>query len=99
MKNIKRDLKNNVNTVIYILLAISIILIFLGKDKYIGVVTNWAVSIITGLITTALSQSIVQKFSAGSLEKVFLNITIFGKKYSISFFILISILVKILIFK
>lgn len=99
MKNIERNLKNNVTAVIYILLAISIILIFLGKDKYIGVVTNWAVSIITGLITTALSQSVVQKFSSGNLEKVFLKITLFGKQYSVSFFILISILAKILIFK
>jgi len=99
MKNIKRDLKNNVNAVIYLLLAISIVLIFLGKDKYIGIVTNWAVSIITGLIMTALSQSIVQKFSGGSLEKVFLNIKIFGKRYSVSIFIIVSILVKILIFK
>jgi len=99
MKNIRKDLKNNVNAVIYVLLAISIILIFMGKDKYIGIVTNWAVSIIIGLITTTLSQSFVQRFSGGSLEKIFLNITIFGKKYSISFFILISIIVKMLIFK
>ena len=99
MKDVKKELKNNVNAVVSILLAISIILIFMGKDKYIGVVTNWAVSIITGLFTTALSQKIVQRFSGGSLEKIFLNITVFGKKYSVSVFILISIIVKMLIFK
>ena len=99
MKNIKKELKKNINLVVYLLLAVSIILIYLGKDKYIGVVTNWAVSILIGLITTALSQSIVQRFTGGSLERIFLNVTILGKEYSVSIFIIISIIVKFFIFK
>ena len=99
MKNIEKDFNNKVKLVFAILLAVSILLIYLGKDNYIGVVKNLAASIIIGLFTTALSQSIVQRFTGGSLEQIFLNVNILGKKYSISIFIIISIMVKLFIFK
>jgi len=98
VRKIEKELKNKMNVVVYLLLLISIILILIGKDQYIGNVTDWTVSIITGMIATALSQSLVQSLSGKSLKRIFLNIKVFNKKYSVSIFIIVSMAVKIWLF-
>ena len=98
MKDIKKDFKNNLKLISKLVVIIIAILAYLDKGHHISIIIDWTVAIIVSLFITASSQSLVQRITKGSLEKIFLKIKIRGKEYSVSFFIIVSVLIKLILF-
>ena len=98
MKNIRKDVRNKVKLVFTILILIMIILIYTNKTHLNDFFIGWSVSILTGIILTGIAQSFVQGFSGNKLEKLFLNVKIRGKRYSISLFLIATLAVRYILF-
>ncbi len=97
-KNYELEFRKRVKLLVFALIAIFVILLAFNKEDYFSKVVGWSIALITGLGFTAISSSFVQRISNGVLEKIMLTINIKGRKYSISFFVIVSMLVKQLLF-
>ena len=98
MKDIEGKFRKNIQIGIKIFIAIVIFLIFIGKENYTNLIAQWFSIILIGLGTTAISQPFVQQLTGDFFVKYLLNIKILGKEFSISLFIIISLVVTFWLF-
>ncbi len=95
----KMKLKEKIQICMGIILLITIMgLFFNWSPKITEQLIQWTISILIGIITSAIAGKIIESFTGNILKKIFIPITIGPIKFSISMFFIITILVKILLF-
>jgi len=97
MRDIQSETRTKLKITFYVLILILFVLILTGKQHLNDFFLKWGVSIITSILLMAISQAFVQGVTGDVLEKLFLNINIAGKKYSISFFVIVTVIVRYIV--
>jgi hypothetical protein len=87
--------KNKVLVLIYGLVALSILLDFLGISSWFGFFVHLAELLIASFIGTAVAQTLVQSVSGDYLEGILFYWEILRFKLSISLFTIVTFIVEI----
>jgi len=90
---------DKVKLVIYAMIAIAFIGSILGlSNESMRTIFEFLISVLIGIILSMIAGSIVESITGDYLKKVMLNIEILGFNISISFFIIVTVIVKIWLF-
>ena len=98
MKDYHKIMTNKVRIVIYILIGITVVFAYMGWNNALSKINDIAVWMIISIITTGVAQLILQKFTGDFFEKIPLTIKIGQFKFQVTLFIIITIILKIIIF-
>ncbi len=98
MKNYHKEMKDKVKIILYISIFIILILSLKGKQNYIDMINKWLPSILISIVTTSISQIILQKFTGTFFEKILLPIKIGEFRFYISLFLILTIIIKLILF-
>jgi hypothetical protein len=95
--------KMNLKEKFQIIIALIILVAFLGAyfnipAETINQVVEWLVSIMIGILLAAVSGALVEAFTGDLLKTIFIRVEIKGFSFSISIFVIATIIVKILLF-
>lgn len=82
-----------------LMLILSIIFVLWGKTAYVEYVNSWGTSIVASIMTTGVCQILIQRLSGDFFEKIPLTVPIMGMRFSLPLFVVITILVKIILFR
>ena len=93
-------MNNKIKTFIWLMVLVILVGSYLHiPNNVIQFVNNLIVSAIIGVISSGVAGSIVEKFGGDFLKNIFINIKILGIEFSVSIFIIVTAVVKWLIFK
>ena len=86
-----------------LIIALVIVVVFLGAllnipNDIVNQITAWLMSIFVGILLSGVAGTLVESFTGDFLKKISIPIEIFGVKFSISLFIIATIVVKFLLF-
>ena len=91
-------MENKVKNIILILILITLIFSYYGGSKYLNTVNNIIVWLLISVITTGVVQVYLQRLTGNFFEKIPLTIHIGKFKFQVTLFIIITIILKILMF-
>lgn len=95
-----RDGTKNITRLIYLLVAVIIILSVLGAPQgSIDFVVGLFASAILGAVTSFVAASILEAFTGDALKKVLIPVKIGPLEFSISLFLIATVILKFLIFR
>ena len=90
---------DKVHLIIYAMIAIALIGSLLGlSNESMNLIFELLTSIMVGIILSMVAGTIVESITGEHLKKIMINIEIFGFNISITMFIIVTIIVKILLF-
>ncbi len=91
--------KNNIkNALVIFVLVLAGLALFGFSARQIDIIAQWGISIIIGMILGVLSGQIVETFTGDILKKISLSFEIRGIDFSITLFVIVAFLVKLIIF-
>lgn len=94
------DTKEKFGVVIVLIFAVGILeSIFELPQNLVSTLVEFLISIGVGIILAAISGQIVEAFSGDFLKEIFVIVPIGPFNFSLSLFVLLTFIVKILIFK
>lgn len=99
MRDYGREATGKVRFITSLLIIAAIVLTLYGGSEYIGLLVNWTAAIITGIIVTAVVQILIQTVSGDFLERIPFTFKIKGRKFSLSLFFILTIVLKLIIFR
>lgn len=99
MRNYRKEAANKVEIAIWLLMLAAIVSTLYGITLYFSLMISLATWIITAILTTAVVQILIQKASGDFFEKIPLTFEVKGFRFSISLFVIFTIILKLIIFK
>lgn len=98
MRDYVEEAKKKAKITLYLVIVAAVVLILLGLSNLIGFIVNIATWLITSFLTTAVVQVIIQAFSGDFFEKIPITISIGEYDFKVSLFVIITIILKLIIF-
>jgi len=96
----KINLEDKLKLIIAIIFAFVVIGSYFNlPDDFIVWIINFLISIFIGFILSAFAERIVEAFTGDYLKKILIPFKLFGIKFSISLFLIATIMVRILLFR
>ncbi len=93
------DWRRKVNAIISLIILIAVAGALYGwPDKIIQLSIEWGITIIISVIMSGISGEIVEKVTADSLKMITLTVEIAGINFSVSFFFIATLVVRLLLF-
>ena len=85
--------------VLVILLVVILVEHFRWPDIIASTATKWGASLITGVVMSAVSESFVEKLTRNKLKKINIKLSILGKKFSVTLFVIAALIFRFLLFR
>jgi hypothetical protein len=87
-----------------IIVSILLIVVILGawfgwSDKTMGTLLGWGASILISVILSGVCGTMIENVSGDSLKKISIPITIGKYTFSVSLFVIVTLLLKFIIFR
>ncbi len=93
------DLKDKVRLILTILISFILVGSFFHlSNEFMGFIVQWVTSLLVGIFMSAIAGELVKNFTGNLLKKISLNFSIYGFNLSITLFIIITFLVKFILF-
>lgn len=94
----KKD-EEKLRLILYLIIVVVIVTTFLGiSTEIIETIVELLVSIFIGVLLSMVAGSLVEAFTGNLLKTILIPINIKGFKFSISVFVIVTFIVKVLLF-
>lgn len=97
MRDYRKEAANKVEIAIWLLMLAAIVSTFYGITGYFSLMISLATWIITAILTTAVVQVLIQRVSGNLFERIPLTFEVKGFRFSISLFVIFTIILKLVI--
>ena len=95
-----KDRTKNITRLIYLFVIVVVILSLLGAPQaIISIVNSLFVSLIAGAVTSFIAATILEMFTGDALDKILIPIKIGDVEFSVSLFVIATVILKLLIFR
>ena len=92
-------LKEKIELILFAIVIIAVLAaLYRWPDWILSEVMEWGISIMTGIILSAIAGGLVEGFTGDLLKKISFNIHILGFDFSITLFFIVALFVRFWLF-